>query len=151
LQRSIDAKTQSRSSTRVNRHDRDVIRPDYQILANTAVSWVLFKGKTAAGVDFVGVRRTSNGYVTAKKEVIVAAGAIHTPQGLQPSGLGDARDLEKFGIKSIVDLYGLGQNLQDHLVLKVRYKTEQFAFLYRHTLLTDAPETSNLFSNGGSL
>ncbi|KAF2627624.1 GMC oxidoreductase [Macroventuria anomochaeta] len=134
LQRSIDAKTQTRSSARVNRYDGDIARPNYHILTNTAVARVLFQGSTAIGVDFVGVAGSINGTVKADKEVIVAAGAVHTPQLLQLSGVGDTAYLKKFGIKSVVDLPGVGQNLQDHLVLKVNYNY-----------------TSNHFPNGGSL
>lgn len=104
LQRSIDANTQTRSSARANRHDRDIIRPNYQILANTAVTRVLFKGETAVGVDFVGEQGAPNGSLMARKKVILAAGAIHTPQILQLSGLGDAKVLRKLGIRSVVDL-----------------------------------------------
>ena len=125
LQRSIDAKTQTRSSARVNCNDRDIVRPKYQILINTAVSQVLFQGKTARGVEFVGMRGSSNGSIIARKEVIISAGAVHTPQILQLSGLGDVKILKKFGIKTVVDLPDVGQNLQNHLVLKVKYNCEQ--------------------------
>lgn len=121
LQRSVDAKTQTRSSARVNRFDRDITRPNYHILTNTAASRVLFKGSTAVGVAFAGIAGSINGTITARKEVIVAAGAVHTPQILQLSGVGAATYLKKFGIKSVVDLPGVGQNLQDHLILKVNY------------------------------
>lgn len=51
------------------------------------------------------------------KEVILAAGAIHSPQILQLSGIGDDDLLESFGIKTIVDLPGVGKNFQDHPTL----------------------------------
>jgi choline dehydrogenase-like flavoprotein len=46
--------------------------------------------------------------------VILAAGAIHSPQLLQLSGIGDASLLKLFGIKTVVDLPGVGANFQDH-------------------------------------
>ena len=97
------------------------------------------------------MRGASNGSVTAKKEVVIAAGAVHTPQILQLSGLGDARYLERLGIESVVDLPGVGQTLQYHLVLKVKFNCERSVFFYRYTILTNAPGTSNHFPNGGSL
>lgn len=121
LQRSIDAKTHTRSSARVNRYDRDTVRPNYHVLTNTAVSRVRIKAKAAAGFDLVSVIDSTERAVYARKEAIVAAGAIHTPQILQLSGIGDAKYLRKLGIKSVVDLPGVGRNLQDHLVLKVNY------------------------------
>ncbi|KAJ8107527.1 hypothetical protein OPT61_g8803 [Boeremia exigua] len=134
LQRSVDAKTQTRSSARVNRYDRNVKRPNYHILTDTAALRVLFEGSTAVGVEFAGVADSKNGTIIAKKEVIVAAGAVHTPQILQLSGVGNAADLKKLGIKSVSNLPGVGQNLQDHLVLKVNYNY-----------------SSNHFPNSGSL
>jgi choline dehydrogenase len=73
------------------------------------------------GVEYIdrasGVKHT----VRAKKEVIVSAGSVHSPQILQLSGIGNAADLAALGIESVVDLKGVGHNLQDHLVLKVDY------------------------------
>jgi choline dehydrogenase len=121
LVRSVDPKTQTRSSARVNRYDRDASRPNYHILSNTAVSRVLFEGKTAVGVEYVSTMNGTKDTVRATKEVIVAAGSVHTPQILQLSGIGDAARLQSLGIESVSDLPGVGQNLQDHLVLKVEY------------------------------
>jgi choline dehydrogenase-like flavoprotein len=52
----------------------------------------------------------------AKKEVIVAAGAYCSPTVLMRSGLGPKEELEKHGVECMVDLPGVGQNLQDHVV-----------------------------------
>ncbi|KAF1851313.1 GMC oxidoreductase [Cucurbitaria berberidis CBS 394.84] len=133
LLRSVNPKTQTRSSARV-RYDRDASRPNYHILPSTAVSRVLFEGTTATGVEYVATSNGSKSTVQASKEVIVAAGSVHTPQILQLSGLGDAAQLKTLDIKTVSDLQGVGQNLQDHLVLKVNYNY-----------------TSNHFPNGGSL
>jgi choline dehydrogenase-like flavoprotein len=121
LVRSVDPKTQTRSSARINRYDRDAERSNYHILPNTAVSRVLFKGSTAVGVEYVNTAYGTNGEVRARKETILAAGGVHTPQILQLSGVGDATRLGNLGIKTVSDLPGVGQNLQDHLVLKVNY------------------------------
>ena len=121
MQRSIDVKSQTRSSARVNRYDRDTARPNYHVLAGTAVSRILFEGKTAVGVEYVDLVGSTKCHATAREEVVLAAGAVHTPQILQLSGVGDAAYLTKFGIKTVIDLPGVGQNLQDHLVLKVNY------------------------------
>ena len=52
--------------------------------------------------------------VTPKLEVVVSAGAIHSPQILQRSGIGEAEFLEAAGIEVVVDLPGVGHNFQDH-------------------------------------
>ncbi|KAF1954478.1 choline dehydrogenase-like protein [Byssothecium circinans] len=135
LQRSVDAKTQTRSSARVNHYDRVIeTRPNYHVLSGSAVTKILFEGTRAVGVQHTNVTDRVKYSVKASKEVVIAAGSVHTPQILQLSGVGDAAYLEQFGIPSIVDLPGVGQNLQDHLVLKVKYNY-----------------TFNLFPNGGSL
>ncbi|KAI1652388.1 putative GMC oxidoreductase [Daldinia decipiens] len=62
-----------------------------------------------------GVRRTA----TAKREVIVSAGAFNTPQILLLSGIGPATELNKHSIPVVVDLPGVGRNLQDHYEVPV--------------------------------
>ncbi len=62
--------------------------------------------------------------INAHKAVILSAGSIGTPQILQLSGIGPANLLQKFGITTIVNLPGVGQNLQDHLQIRSVYKVE---------------------------
>lgn len=57
--------------------------------------------------------------VSAKKEVVMAAGTGHTPQILQLSGIGPKPLLQKLGINVVVDLPGVGKNFQDHPVLYI--------------------------------
>jgi len=121
LLRSIDPKIQTRSSARINRYDRDAARPNYHILPNTAVSRVVFENLTAVGVDHISTSDGTKGTVQASREVIIAAGSVHTPQILQLSGIGDPVHLKNLGIEPISQLPGVGRNLQDHLVLKVNY------------------------------
>ncbi|KAK5629957.1 hypothetical protein RRF57_005672 [Xylaria bambusicola] len=59
------------------------------------------------------------GHVKATKEVIVAGGAFNSPQILKLSGVGPKEELEKFGIPVVVDLPGVGENLQDRLEVSV--------------------------------
>lgn len=86
-------------SVRVSRHDRDIVEANCHILVNTATFRVLFKSRTAAGLNIVGARDAHYVSVSAKKEVIIAAGAVYTPQVLRLSDLGDAK---KYG--------GIGQH-----------------------------------------
>ncbi|KAH9033959.1 GMC oxidoreductase-domain-containing protein [Lactarius hengduanensis] len=53
----------------------------------------------------------------ATKEVIIAAGAVNTPQLLLLSGIGDSAELSRFNIQTIVDLPDVGKNMQDHVLL----------------------------------
>ena len=121
LLRSVDPKTQTRSSARTNRYDKDAARPNYHILPNTAVSRILFENVTAVGVEYIGTTSGEKHTVRASKEVITAAGSVHTPQILQLSGIGDTAHLKSLVIETVSGLPGVGRNLQDHLVLEVNY------------------------------
>src|SRR5262249_10827812 len=68
-------------------------------------------GKRAIGVR---ARRGEHSENLQGREVIVAAGALHSPAILQRAGIGPARALQNLGIATVVDLPGVGQNLQDH-------------------------------------
>ncbi|KAH7337844.1 alcohol oxidase [Rhizoctonia solani] len=75
---------------------------------------------TATGVAFV---HNSTAYVVrAKKEVILSTGTFQTPQLLELSGIGNSKILRQNGILSLVDLPGVGENLQDHLFLSSLYE-----------------------------
>ncbi|RTE81240.1 hypothetical protein BHE90_004186 [Fusarium euwallaceae] len=58
----------------------------------------------------------------ARKEVILAAGSVHTPQILQVSGIGDSALLSGINVTTVVDLPGVGQNFQEHALVKVTNK-----------------------------
>jgi choline dehydrogenase-like flavoprotein len=57
--------------------------------------------------------------VKAKREVILAAGSLHTPQLLQVSGIGDPALLSKIDVPTVVDLPAVGQSLHDHVYVMV--------------------------------
>ena len=72
-----------------------------------------------------GVQVTTYGVpyiISARKEVILSAGAIMSPQLLMVSGIGPSATLEKFNIPVISDLLGVGQNLWDHMLFMVTYR-----------------------------
>ncbi len=90
-------------------------RPNLTLLLNTNVTKVVFDGDRARGVELV----TGDGArsVRATREVILAAGAIHSAKLLMLSGVGDATQLRQLGIKPVANLRGVGQNLQDHVLV----------------------------------
>ena len=83
---------------------------------------VLLEGKRATGVeiDHKGRRVT----VAADREVILSAGAYHSPQLLMLSGIGPGAELQAMGIQTLHDLPGVGRNLQDHIDYVVPYKVK---------------------------
>ncbi|KAK4184032.1 putative GMC oxidoreductase [Podospora australis] len=120
IPRSMDPVTFNRSYSRTGHWD-DLNRKNYHLLPGTKVRRVVFKGKAAHGVEitprlpsvtFKGGQRKIT--IKARKEIIMAAGAIHTPHILQLSGVGPADLLKKAKIPVVVDLPGVGANLQDH-------------------------------------
>ena len=112
---SEDPKNETRSYARIAHYDRVISRrPNYHVIALSAVTRIKFDGKTATGVDYIDRGTNETHSVKAKKEVILAAGAVHTPQILKLSGIGPKTELEKWGIETKVDLPGVGENFQDH-------------------------------------
>jgi choline dehydrogenase-like flavoprotein len=90
-------------------------RPNLTLLLNTNVVKLNFKRTRC-----VGVKINTDGAVkdiTVDKEVILAAGAIHSPKLLMLSGVGEAKTLSSLGIEVVENLPGVGQNLQDHVLL----------------------------------
>jgi choline dehydrogenase len=78
------------------------------------------QGALCRGVQFAGDGRAFT--AVAHRETLLAAGAIGSPQILQLSGVGPAADLHRHGIKPLVDAPGVGENLQDHLQLRMVFK-----------------------------
>ncbi|KAL0263056.1 hypothetical protein SLS55_002031 [Diplodia seriata] len=113
---SIDPRNRTRSSARTAHHNKIATRPNYHLLTMHAVTKIAFNGTIATGVEYVSRAGTETGAVKARKEVILAAGAIHTPQILQLSGIGPADLLNSLDIDVLVDL-PVGYNLQDHPTL----------------------------------
>ena len=98
-------------------------RPNLHMQTGAQVTRVLFEGATAVGVEWVptdGTRATgSSQQAMAAREVILAAGALQSPQILQLSGIGPARLLEQHGVRVVVDAPEVGENLQDHYQVRV--------------------------------
>jgi choline dehydrogenase len=90
-------------------------RANLSLLLNTTATRVLFEGDRASGVDIVTGEATRTIRVT--REVIISAGTIHSAKLLMLSGVGDAGDLRKLGIKPVANSRGVGRNLQDHVLL----------------------------------
>jgi choline dehydrogenase len=93
-------------------------RPNLDVVTGRLASGVVFEGTRAVGVQ-VGDS------VARADEVILCGGAINSPQLLQLSGVGNARELESLGVPVVADLPGVGENLQDHLEVYVQHACTQ--------------------------
>ena len=88
-------------------------RPNLQVLTGAQVLRVRFEGGRAVGVDvrMGGAERT----LKARREVILSAGALQSPQLLMLSGVGPGAHLQALGLPVLHDLPGVGQHLHDHI------------------------------------
>lgn len=98
-------------------------RPNLRVETNAHATGVTFEGARATGVKYL-----QQGFAheaRAAREVILAAGALQSPQLLQLSGVGRAAFLQQMGISVVKNLPGVGENLQDHLQLRLLYKVRR--------------------------
>ncbi|WP_174502226.1 choline dehydrogenase [Acidiphilium sp. C61] len=103
-------------------------RPNLTLHARSLVSHIVFAGKAATGIAY---RRFGQDIVArARREVILAAGAINSPQLLKRSGIGPAAELAALGIDVVADRPGVGENLQDHLEFYFQVACTQPITLY---------------------
>jgi choline dehydrogenase len=94
-------------------------RPNLTVLTQALTHGLKLDGRVARGVDYS--RHNTMQYAEARREVILAAGAIGSPHILQLSGIGPAALLQQHGIPVVHNL-PVGENLQDHLQLRLAYK-----------------------------
>lgn len=97
-------------------------RPNLTVLTDAQAERVVFDGVRADGVRFKqgGQQR----FARARAEVILSAGSIGSAQLLQVSGVGHGPLLQSLGVPVVLDLPGVGENLQDHLQLRLIYKVQ---------------------------
>jgi len=96
-------------------------RPNLTVITHAHTEKVLFEGKKAVAVAYS--QGGSSKKVSARREIILSAGAFGSPQILQLSGVGSAVELSEHGIDVIHDLPGVGENLQDHIDFVHSYRS----------------------------
>ena len=95
-------------------------RPNLTVETEAHTTRVLFDGKKAVGVEFIqkGQKHTAR----CQGEVILAAGAVASPQILECSGVGQAAVLKAAGVPVVHELKGVGENMQDHFMIGCQYR-----------------------------
>lgn len=134
-------------------------RPNLTVVTRAMATRILFEGKRAVGVEYVKGGRV---HVARAGDVILCGGAINSPQLLQLSGVGNARELQALGVPVVHDLPGVGENLQDHLEVYVQYACKQPVSMYpalqwwnkpwigfQWLFLRRGPAATNHFEAGG--
>jgi len=97
-------------------------RANLTVLTNVHVKKLRLEGRRVLGVEFFQGR--DEVFAAARRETLLAAGSIGSPQLLQLSGIGPAALLHQHGITVVHDLPGVGENLQDHLQLRMAFKVK---------------------------
>ncbi len=97
-------------------------RKNLTVLTNSVVTRIRFKDLQARGFEFL--RDGERLFAEAKRETILSLGSIGSPQILQLSGVGPADLLTRYEIKPVQNLPGVGENLHDHLQVRMQYKVK---------------------------
>ncbi|HWU26674.1 MAG TPA: choline dehydrogenase, partial [Rhizomicrobium sp.] len=124
-------------------------RPNLTVQSHAHVTRVLLEGTRAIGVEYVCKGELHE--VRAVCEVVLSGGAVNTPQVLFLSGIGDRETLNRFDIRAVCGLRGVGRNLQDHLDCSIQYECTQPITLYSQANPLNALRTGLqyvLFGNG---
>jgi choline dehydrogenase len=95
-------------------------RPNLRVETRALTAKILTEGKRAVGVEFLqgGERKTAR----ASREVILAAGAVASPQILELSGIGQGTVISRHGLPVVHELPGVGENLQDHYMIGMQWR-----------------------------
>ena len=101
---------------------RALRRPNLTLFTGTQALRLRLEGRTCTGVEVE--RGGERGVIGARGEVLLAAGAVGSPQLLQLSGIGPASVLDAAGIAPLHPLAGVGANLQDHLQLRMVFRVD---------------------------
>jgi choline dehydrogenase-like flavoprotein len=136
-------------------------RGNLTLLTNTRAAGIVIEGRRAVGVSVLGA--AGQRHLVARREVVVAAGAVLSPQLLMLSGIGDQEQLRAAGIPVQQHLPGVGANYHDHLAIAVLMEmknTESYGISWRaaprgvlnlleYALFRSGPLASNVFEATG--
>jgi choline dehydrogenase len=131
-------------------------RQNLTVKTNAQVTKINFSGTQVFGITYL--HQGSFDEIKVAKEVILCGGTINSPQLLMLSGVGDAEQLKSLEIPVVVDLPGVGKNLQDHLALPIAYKctkpislanADTFENVLKYLLFKNGPLTTNVAEAGG--
>ncbi|KAK8214378.1 alcohol oxidase [Phyllosticta capitalensis] len=95
-----------------------------EVVTEATVATVVFEDEKNSSGELVasGVTLADGTVVKARKEVVLSAGSLKSPQILESSGIGNSSILSGAGIQTLLDLPGVGQNLQDHVKIQTVYQ-----------------------------
>ncbi|TDN68056.1 choline dehydrogenase [Paraburkholderia sp. BL10I2N1] len=97
-------------------------RPNLTVITGAVTERLVFENRRCIGVEYRG--GGTDYFAKARCEVVLSAGAVNSPQLLELSGIGNGARLQNLGVDVVHDLRGVGENLQDHLQLRMAYKVD---------------------------
>ena len=137
-------------------------RPNLQVRTGVVATRIILEHGRAVGLEVLDGQGRSPTVLRCAREVLVTAGAFGSPKLLLQSGIGPADHLRATGVPVVLDLPGVGENLQDHLDLFVicectgDHSYDGYARLHRtlwagiqYLLFRTGPVASSLFETGG--
>lgn len=138
----IHPELQIRWDARRGYYDPNINRTNFNVQVNSQVTRILFEDNAAEQLNATAVEYASGPDAPrqtafARREVILAAGAIQSAQLLELSGIGQASVLEPLGIEVLENLPGVGNNLQDHPMLRLAYDYTNTSYRYVNDFLRD--------------
>jgi choline dehydrogenase len=95
-------------------------RPNLTVVTHAQAQRIRFEGKRVSGIEFL--RRGEPSAASVRGELVLATGSVGSPHLLQLSGIGPAELLQRHGIAVRHELKGVGENLQDHLQIRMVFK-----------------------------
>jgi choline dehydrogenase len=105
-------------------------RTNLDVETHAMATRILFEGKRAVGVEFV--QKGQKRIIRARREVILAAGAVESPKLLEISGIGQGALLQSLGVEVIHDSPMVGENMQDHVMIGVQVRLKEDAHSINH-------------------
>lgn len=108
-------------------------RPELYLLAGQQITRIVASSANSAvkakGVEFAASAADMKKTIRATKEIILAAGALHTPQLFQVSGIWESSRLSSIGVDTVVDLPAVGQNLNNYVLINIINTSMNYIFL----------------------
>jgi len=105
-------------------------RPNLTVISKTLTDKIIMEGTTAKGIQVSNWKNAQDTETIYGDEIILSGGAINSPSLLQLSGIGNADYLKSVGIEPVLNLPGVGENLQDHLEVYVQQEATKPVTLY---------------------
>ena len=156
LPASLNPDNQTRCDARRAYYDPAALRPNLHLITAQHVTRILFTNDSvseahavpppasdpttnlvASGLEYAPDAFSPRQTVYARREVIIAAGALHSPQILQLSGIGPSSLLTNHTVPVLVDLPGVGSNLQDHCLVNTNYPYQNTSYLTLTSIATN--------------